>query len=440
MIVAWTAISAASGDLVGYGVYGRNAGDERFISRVGIGTLRYIDDGTAIPFDFTYPPLADGTGGVKAKYIARYQDRLIYGGISGDGSKVIISGRAPLQERNDLASGGNYIRIEPDAGDDITGISTFGDRIIVFKERSIWEITLSDVQLGNFFITVPNLKLITASRGCIAPRSIAAVENDILFLSRDGVYVLGYEPNLAIDVLRTNELSAKIRPEFRSLTPDQLMNATAVYFETKYIISFPGQDKSYIYDRERLSWVGPWTFDTETFLEYFDSSDERKLVFGADDSAQVYEMADSIKNDDGSAIVTALKTKKTDFGDWTVFKTINDLYSSWRNVAGDIQVNIRLEDRFGSTLAAKSFDLASSENNSGFGADMWGSFQWGDSNEEATTIDPNEIVRFIKLNRTARRMQISISTLRIGDNYELLSLRTMAKPIGRGLIGSGWRV
>jgi len=316
----------------------------------------------------------------------------------------------------------------------------FGGRIIVFKEKSIWEITLGELQIGNFYVTIPQAKMITRSRGCISAGSVVAVENDIFFLSRDGVYVLGYEPNLAIDVLRTNELSAKIRPDFQSIGITNMKGATAVYFETKYIISFPGSNKSYVYDRERLSWVGPWTFDTRVFLEYFDSSDERKLIFGDDDGPQTYNMDETIMSDDGSAIPTDLKTRKTDFGDWSIFKTINDMYSAWSNVSGTISVNIELEDRDGTTTAAKEFTLTTAEATSGWGSSLWGNAMWGDSSANGVVLDTSEIVRWIKLNKTARRMQVYVSTNRKNSNYELLSLRTLAKPIGRGMVGSGWRV
>lgn len=436
----WSAVSTASGILQGYAIYGRDQGDERFLGAVGPTTTVFYDDGTAIPAEFTYPQTADSTGGVNAKYIARFQDRMIMSGIIGEPSKVVIGGRVPLQERLDLASGGNFILVEPDAGDNVTGISTFGSRILIFKERSVWEITLDTLDVGNFTITNPTAKLITASHGCIAPRSIAAVENDIFFLTRKGVYILGYEPQIAIDTLRTNEISAKIRPFFANLSSDQLMAATAVYHDSKYILSFPGKNQTIVYDRERLSWIGPWTYDARTYHTYYDSTDTEFMLYGADDSPNVYAVDESYIDDNGTTITTTLRTRDEDFGDWKVFKTIKDIYTNWRNVTGSVSVDVQLEDRSGNTIAARSFSIMTQSGNSGWGADMWGNTQWGNSESDGGAADILDLVRWVKLNKLARRMQIIVKTENRNDNYELLGVKTEAKTAGRAIKGTNWRV
>jgi len=440
VLVQWSGISAASVDLVGYNVYGRAEGDERFLGSVGPNTTEFFDNGNSTPAEFAFPPTADSTGGVVAKYIERFQDRLIYAGVSGEPSKVVISGRVPLHERTDIGSGGNFIRIEPDAGDDITGLGVFGNRIIVFKERSVWEVTLGTITIGNFVITQPTAKLITASRGCIAPKSIVAVENDIFFLSREGVYVLGYEPNLAIDVLRTNELSAKIRPFFGGITPAQKASASGTYTGFKYIISFPGKNQSMVYDRERLSWIGPWTFDSNIFLNYFDSSNNQQLLFGDDGTPNIYDMAASKGDDAGTTIATIIRTRDEDFKDWTLFKLIKDIYFNMRNVVGSVSVDIRLQDRSGNTIAAKSFNIATAAGNAGWGADLWGNTQFGDTEVTGGAADVGDLVRWIHLYKVARRVQFTIKTSNRNDNFELLSIRTSAIPAGRGIKGVSWKI
>lgn len=438
--VTWTAVSAASGDLLGYNVYGRNLGDERFLGSVDQFTTTYIDNGSAIPSEFTYPPTADSTGGVKAKYIKRFQDRLVYAGISGEPSKVVISGRWPNQEKNDVSYGGNICIIEPDAGDNITGLEVFEQRIIVFKERSIWQITLSGSQAGNFFIWTPELQLITRSHGAIAPRSIMAVENDIFFLTRKGVYALGYEPNVLV-VLRTNEISAKIRPFFESLTPTQLMGATAFYHEFKYGISFPGKDKTVVYDRERLAWMGPWDRDGNVYETYYDSSNNEHLLSGSDTDAQVVEYDSSFGDDLGTAIATILRTKKDDFGDWTKFKNLRTVQTEFRNVSGTVNVDIRLQTRDGQVTTTKSFNISPASSNAGWASFLWGDAKWGDTPESGAASDTNEIYRRAELGgKTTRTMQVIISTSNRNDNYELLSIRATANVMGKGILPASERV
>jgi hypothetical protein len=437
--VNWTTVSTASGVLKAYNIYGRTLGDERFIGSIDAGSTTFIDDGSATVAEFGYPLTADTTGGIVAKYVKRFEDRLVFAGISGEPSKVVISGRAPNHEKTDLSYGGNYVLIEPDAGDDITGLEIFEDRIIVFKERSIWQITLSYTTVGNFSVTVPTPKLITSSHGCISARSILPVENDVFFLSRKGVYALGYEPNV-FNVLRTNEISAKIRPFFDNLTISQMMNATAFYSDFKYGLSFPGKNKTMVYDRERLSWMGPWTTDANVYETYYDSSDQEHLIYGEDDNSYVVEFSSSYGDDNGTAISTQLRTKKGDFKDTFRFKNIKELFTLFRNVQGTVNISIRLQARTGDVVTAKSFTLTPSAGNSGWGSFLWGNAKWGDSPETGGATDINEIYRWLTLNKPARNIQAIIQTSNRNDNYEFLSLKAKAKPLGFGFLPSSERV
>lgn len=436
----WSGISTASGILQGYNIYGRSPADERFLGSVDQTTTIWFDDGTSIPKELTYPPTGDTTGGINAKYIARFQDRLIFAGISGEPSKVVISGRVPFQENFDISYGGNFIRIEPDAGDNVTGLATYQDRIIVFKQRSVWQITLGSLSVGNFIVTSPVLKLITASYGGISQRSVVNVENDIFFLSRKGVYVLGYEPGINLDVLRTNEISVKIRPFFKNLTIAQLKGAVATYFDSKYIVSIPGKNQTVVYDRERLAWMGPWTYDASAYEVFYDSLDNEHLLLGRDDGPSVDELASSFGDDKGTAIQMIIRTRKEDFGDWTIFKTIKDVYTNWRNVTGSISVDIRVEDVSGNVVAAKSFSVTPVSGNTGFGEPMFANVLFALSNEEGGAADIGDLVRWVNLNSNGRTVQLVIKTTNVNDNFELLGIRTFARQVGRGLKGTNWKV
>lgn len=433
----WTAVSTAS-ILLSYNVYGRDAGNERFIGSVDGNSTTFFDTGTA-PAEFTFPPTSDGTGGPNAKYITRFFDRLVLSGFPDEPTKVLISGHVPNQERFDLAHGGNYILIEPNAGDPVTGIATFRDRIIVFKERSIWQVTLSTQTIGNFVVTIPTATLITASHGCIAPRSIAAVENDIFFLSRKGIYALGYEPGFAFDVLRTNEISVKIRPFMKGLTVSQSMNASATYFDFKYIIAFPGLNKTMVFDRERGAWVGPWTNDGNIFETYYDENNTEKLIFGSDSGPTVYEYSENYGDDAGTAIATTLRTKSEDFQDWTVFKNIKDIFTKFRNVTGSVSVDVRIETRTGSIITSESFTINPNTGTSGWGSDIWGTAVWGTSTNSAGNADISEIIKWVKINKQGRTVQLIIKTTNRNDNYQLLGIRGVVKPIGPGARPSSWR-
>lgn len=424
---------------VGYNVYGRDSGNERFIASLSPTATNYDDDGTGIPREFTFTPTADTTGGPVAGDVIRHQDRLVFTRLSGEGAKVLISGRAPFNERFDVGSGGNFVQVEKDAGDDVTKVFSFKDRIIVLKQRSLWQITLGSTQIGNFFVTEPSLQLITASYGCIAPRSVVAVENDIYFLSREGVNTLGYQANYAIDQLRTNSISLKIKTFFDGLTTAQKQSAVAKYFKKKYIITFPGLNKSMIYDTERGAWMGPWTTDGRVFEIYTDTNNDEHLLFGDDNTANVYEYSDTLTTDSGVAISTILKTRREDFGNFSNFKNMKHLFFEFRNVSGSANVDTRIEKRNGSEVSADSFSIMPVTGNSGWGADIWGTAQWGDSNSAGGGIDSQQLIRWRELQEIARTLQITIRTSGVNDIYELLGIRGQAQEVGSGFRQTAWK-
>lgn len=442
--VSWTAVSAASGDLIGYNVYRGFPGDEVFVGGVGNETLRFDDFGDPAPDPFRTSPESDSTGGIIAKYIIRFQDRLIMAGIPGDPTRVIISGRVPFHERTDWYSGGGSIQIEPDSGDEITGLATYQQSststqtIIVFKEKSVWEIRLANANLGMFTFLDPQYRLLTASQGCSSHRSIKAVENDIMFANAKGVYILRYEPQL-LNVINANELSAKIRPFFESISYSDHQAVTADYIDKKYVLSYPSAKKTIVFDRERLSFIGPWTtpFGINRWASYVDSDGiERWICTDADDQ-YVTVFNRNLSTDKDTVISTVLKTKKEDFGDWTVFKTVNEVYTLFRNVQGSVSINVYLEERSGSTITAKSITITGNVGASGIGTDQFGMTQMGLSGN-SPMISSEETPKDTLLYKTARTIQLEITTSAKSDKYELLGIKYFAFPQPRAAPVS-WR-
>lgn len=440
--VTWTPISAASGDLLGYNVYRGSPGDERWIGGVDNTQNTFDDSGLANPDPFRVVPVADTTGGPKAQYIIRFQDRLIIAGIPGQPTKVLISGRYPFHERFDWYAGGGYVYIEPDSGQNITGLGIHQEKLVVFKENSVWQVTLNQLQFGQYLILDPQYKLLTASQGCSSHRSIAAVENDVMFANRKGVYILRYEPQL-LTVLNANEISAKIRPFFEGLTEADHTTSAAAYIDKKYVLSFPNAQQTIVFDRERLSFTGPWNtpFGISQWARYVDENGIERWIAADIDDSYISEFADTYPDDKGTAIRTVFKSKKEDFGDWTLFKTVNEVYMNFRSIRGEVDVNIYLEERSGDTVIAKSFTITGtgSQGTSGFGTDMFGSIPFGLSANTAE-FGALEVPRKAFIYKSSRIFQLEVRTTGKTDSYELLGVKTIAIPQARGNSPSSWNV
>lgn len=438
--ITWTGSSPAS-QVLGYGIYGFDSGDERLITTVDPSTTRYDYVGVPDPSNLVFPASADTTSGPIAKYIIVHKDKLVVGNLDSAPSRIMWSGGGPNIDKFNWRYGGGYVDIDKDAGDRITGLIEYQDTIVVFKERSVWQVTLS----ASGDIVIPTVKMIIRGVGCVSHRTIKHVENDVFFLSRKGVFTLGNEANYLANVLRTNEISAKVRPVFETLTPAQLSEACAIYHMNKYRLAYPGagttgNTKEIIYDRERLGWMGPNTYPAlpAIYEVYYDGANKENLVWGDNNDNYVTEFSSAYPNDKGVKIQTALLTHKTAFGNPFQFKEIRDVYSNWRSVVGSPFVNIILESRDGAVASAQTFTVTASSAGVGWGFDRWGTFKWGTSAGSGSAQASADLARRTRINKVGRTVQIEVTTTGANDKYELLALQLKAYGLSETIIPSSW--
>lgn len=444
--VDWSAVSAASGVLTGYSVYRGLPGEETYIASIGPESNSFIDTGTP-QSDTIFPVLSDTTGGSIAKYVLKFDDRLIMAGIKDDPSLVLISGRFPNQDRFNWADGGGYMRINPDGGDPITGLGISGSQtqggetaasVLVFFENQVHQMVLKNVTIGNFNVLDPQSQVLSPN-GCSSNKTIVPVENNTFYLGREGLFSIGSEAAF-LNQIRTKEISARIRAYMRNLSTSDRNCAVAGFIDFLYLLSFRLRKETVIYDWERAAFMGPWTtpWGVTHWLDFVDNDGNNKRLSGSTDG-YVKEFSPSLNTDSGIAIKKLLRTRKEDFEDWSVLKIIKLVFVLFRNVKGSVTVNIRLEERSGQTVTEKSFNITGALGTAGFGTDQWGSVQWGTS-EGTVTLTGEEIVRQANLYKTARVMQVEVQSLDATSNWEFLGTRANAQPMEPGSLDSRTRV
>jgi len=104
-------------------------------------------------------------------------------------------------------------------GEDITGIEVLGDRIVIFKDRSIW--------IGQFTgdVDIPFQFQRTQSHvGCVSGYSIQNVANSLVFMSEDGLYMF--------DGNQSQKLSNRINDTFYG--GNLVVNKNSVSMYQKY--------------------------------------------------------------------------------------------------------------------------------------------------------------------------------------------------------------
>lgn len=442
--LTWTPVSAASGVLTGYNIYRNQSGrDQRWIGGTVAG-ITYFDDPGTVPSSSQLAPLSNSTGGYKAKYILRFKDRLVLAGLEGRPTQIIVSAPYPDQEKFDYYSGGAYIDIEPDSGEVITGLGIHQEKLIVFKEDSVWQANIKTVIVENASIgeaTGLEYQLLTASQGCSSFRSIVAVENDLLFSNREGLYMLRYEPQLN-NILNANEISSKIKPYFDSLSDEDKRTAVGGYVDKKYWLYFPIKKEAIMFDRERLAFMGPMKYShgVSDFASYVDTNGDNQWVMANKDANEVLSTNSNLTTDSGSAIQTYFKSKKEDFGDWTTFKVLNEVFTNFSSVTGNVEVNVYIEERSGRTVTVKSFTLTGTgaSGTSGMGTDIIGQIGMGLTGNTPTISDDESPTKSF-IYKSTRTFQIEVRTFGANDNYKLLGILGTATAQPRGNAPASWR-
>ena len=126
-------------------------------------------------------------------------------------------------------------------GDPITGLySWFANKLIVFKQRSIWAVDADPLSDPADWV----ISLISGNIGCVSHRSIAATGADVLFLSRDGIRSLAQiQAGTQTDV--GLPLSAPISDIISRIDKTKYDYCDAIYWNNRYMLAIPYLDDAY---------------------------------------------------------------------------------------------------------------------------------------------------------------------------------------------------
>ncbi len=200
------------------------------------------------------------------------------------------------------------IDINKNDGQKVTGLGFFQDVLIVFKERSIYQLYFNSS--GAFVV-----ERISSSYGAVNHTAIASVENDCYFLTDKGIYVLGNEPNYYASI-RTNELSSRIKTLLQRINPAYWERCRAFYYDDRYFLSVPldastTNNAVIVYDRRFYAWAYWDNIRAESFLAFQDKDGDGKnhFYFTEYGSANMCEFTPNVYNDKGAAIEASFVTR-----------------------------------------------------------------------------------------------------------------------------------
>ena len=129
-------------------------------------------------------------------------------------------------------------RFNAGTADFINGLHSFSDdTLIVFNRNSIHLIQNSTV------LNQATSKLLTDEIGCLARKSIQQIGNQILFLSDNGVYGIGFIEGYQLRGIQV-PLSESIQATVDRINKEHRSKALSVYFDNKYYLAVPLDDSS----------------------------------------------------------------------------------------------------------------------------------------------------------------------------------------------------
>lgn len=328
----------------------------------------------------------------------------------------------------------NIIDVRKNDGDKITGLGIFQDQVIVFKERAIYSLTFDSTG-------APTITPITYSAGCVSHATIRAVENDLMFMSRDGIRSLG---NVAqyFDAIRTTILSTPIQLTIDNIASENAFIASgygfrsmnAIYYKNRYILAVPktidvdGIHKECIVYDHRFQAFSIWdTIEPAGMVTYTDQYNVDHLYYITNPGpssptvplGQLYEYTATATDDNGATISSFFDSKIQTFGSPDVTKFFIDLGLVFHTISGTIQITVYDQDNtsLGSVTVASD---SGGNTTRGFGVDEFGTIYLGTSggaDTEGSTITFADTPIRIPLNRQLRGIKFRVETLYAGDAF-----------------------
>ncbi|ULT55395.1 DUF2460 domain-containing protein [Neobacillus drentensis] len=206
----------------------------------------------------------------------------------------------------------------------VRGFSKQYDYLVVHREGGIHQITYSSSDTGT--VSFPS-KPINDEVGTIATQSIQIIENNPVFLSKDGVYMLTAS-NIR-DERNVTHISLTV--DRKLLLESGLDQAVSIDYDKKYWLAMNGM--VYILDYAQKTDITPYgkwyiydNIPSSCFLEK-----DGFLYFGSSKDGLVYRFhkeneTGNSYNDDGAAINAYWKSKPLTFGTEEHYKTVDSLY------------------------------------------------------------------------------------------------------------------
>lgn len=412
----------------------------------------WTDDGTKVINTYITPPLSNTTSAPKFKDMDVSNNRIFATNDPDQPWIVHFSGTGTQMGVFSDFYGGGWINLEkggrevPQKVIHYQSGSGAGVATVLCKtpegKGAIWQITLSDLTVGDTTFTVPSASKIVGSFGTESILSVVQTTKNVMFLNRRGAFSLGPKQNY-YGILITEEESVNIRPYMTKLNNSAIDKAAGYYYDGKvfFAVAPNGVTNSQviIWDVERRNWTTPWTISATQFLEYTDTNKKTRFLYIPVGGTKFAELSENIEGDFGGPIYHNWLTGRINMQKfWSQFARVDKVYINLGEPRGTIQLEIRGtgKNKAFTTLAQKTISPGAS--NTGMGWDLMGSVLMGDTSGTPTTFSDSALKRYVKIKKKVNDLQFRVTSNSVGTSYTILGIIVDGKPI-RTRPPSSWK-
>lgn len=389
----------------------------------------YVDDGSATPNPYIEPPTADTSAGPLFTCIEISGNRIWGTGDTTAKQRVYFSGSGANLGNFATGYGGGWVDLETGGRNQCVAVKDYQGLPHVFCKTdegrgSVWQVELTSATLGSSTITIPVPEKIIPSVGSNSFRSIVDVENDIYFMNPNGVFTLGNETGV-LNVLRTNEMSSKIRPYISDLYQPSSHLSSAYYYDSKVFFSVSTSsgepNKTIVYDRERSAWIKDWTLGVSQFGEFTDSGGTSHFL--GINGTKLVEFSANYQGDQGTAFTWRYISPRFSISDdWSQFAKIKRAFVRMRDVRGEVAFSVSGTDRSGNTIAQASDTIAPGTSSTGIGWDKVGNSPMGSTLGIPSSYAVESFIRYVEIRKLLRDLQWQVSGDALADTAALTGI------------------
>lgn len=336
---------------------GAEKGKEQYLTYIandGSGTFKFTDNGTLFPQPGTTVPETDTSEGVIGRRATNVNGTVWLLGDTSNPYRIYYDGGTQKTALNFSPFGGGYIDMP--LGQDLpNGIVAFrigkGDPapLVTMQGSSGFggqkHIVDNIIDVGGVPVSTIKVEDANGREGTDAPNAILKYQESLHFLSRNGSYTTGTQPEIQ-SILSTQKTSATISEDFKKLNTKTLNKASGIVCDGRLLwalaVGTQENNQIWIQDLDRGgAWLLPWLIPAKFLLHYGSNDGKTHRLAVVNNKICEFDFDSEQTVDLNQPFEAKIKTSKTKLAGPDDFSRVKNVIIKLINPTGKITVIVR---------------------------------------------------------------------------------------------------